>query len=168
MKSSTMTIVIIAVVSVMTAVALSRAEDDGTPTAPRQAGAAGWHRSLPEAIAEATQRGSLIVVDVYADWCGWCKKMEADTLAHPEVQVGLKDFTLLKLNADEQREVVQRYPVRGLPTTLALSSKGELVAARGGYMPVMDYLRFLVAARQRAAYLGGKHPNSFRREGQPW
>ena len=167
MRSSTMTIVIIAVVGVMMAVVLSRAEDDSTSVASRPAATAGWHRSLPEAIAEATQRGSLIVVDVYADWCGWCKKMEADTLAHPEVQVGLKDFTLLKLNADEQREVVQRYPVRGLPTTLVLNSKGELVATRSGYMPVMDYLRFLEAARQRAIYLGEKPPKPLRRGTQP-
>ncbi|HDZ22141.1 hypothetical protein LCGC14_0302150 [marine sediment metagenome] len=109
-----------------------------------------WHRSLSEAIAEAKQRNTVILVDAYAEWCGWCKKLETDTLSDPRVQERMKGFTLLKINTDEQPDLARRFGVTGLPTTLVLNAEGEVVFSQPGYMPPERYLALLARADSRA------------------
>lgn len=48
-----------------------------------------------------------IVIDVYTDWCGWCKRMDATTFVHPEIvkYVGEK-FYAVKFDA-ETRETIR-------------------------------------------------------------
>ncbi len=36
-------------------------------------------------LAETDKNPKKIFVDVYTDWCGWCKKMDKDTFQNGEV-----------------------------------------------------------------------------------
>jgi len=36
-----------------------------------------------EAIAANANNPKMILVDVYTDWCGWCKKMDKETFTDP-------------------------------------------------------------------------------------
>jgi thiol:disulfide interchange protein len=96
-----------------------------------------WSRSLRDAIQIAKDEDKLIVVDVYTDWCGWCKKMDTNIYANPVI-VGLsQQEVFLKLNAedgDEGQEFARRMGVRGFPTTIVLNEKGNPVAAQRGYI----------------------------------
>ena len=103
----------------------------------------GWNYTLPEALTEAKERNTLILVDFYADWCGWCTKLEQDTLSKAEVKTELRKFTLLKLDTDKYPAIARQYNVTGLPTTAVLDANGKLVQSRPGYMPPKDYLLFL-------------------------
>lgn len=50
--------------------------------------------------------GKKYLVDVYTEWCGWCKVMDKKTFTDPEIQAYLKDnFHIVKFDA-EQREPV--------------------------------------------------------------
>ena len=40
---------------------------------------------IEEAYAAAQQDGKKILIDFYTDWCGWCKKLDADTYSKPQV-----------------------------------------------------------------------------------
>lgn len=44
----------------------------------------------------------MLLVDVYTDWCGWCKKMDKETFTDPKVIEYINDkFYAVKLNAED-------------------------------------------------------------------
>jgi len=48
-----------------------------------------------------------IFVDVYTDWCGWCKKMDATTFQDPEIVKYMNDnFYSVKMNAEMKDTLV--------------------------------------------------------------
>lgn len=70
----------------------------------------------------------LVLVDFWAEWCGPCKAL-APILAdiadeYPEVRV-------VKVNADENRQVIDQLAVRGLPTLLLFSEGVECARLLG-------------------------------------
>ncbi len=58
------------------------------------------------AIARAEQNPKPIIVDVYTDWCGWCKKMDAETFENPQIARFVNEkFYAVKFNAEGQAPV---------------------------------------------------------------
>lgn len=65
-----------------------------------------WY-SWEEAIELAENTPKKIFIDLYTDWCGWCKRMDATTFQDPQVVSYMnKHFIAVKFNA-EQKESVQ-------------------------------------------------------------
>lgn len=64
-----------------------------------------WY-SWEEAMALQQQKPRKIFVDVYTDWCGWCKKMDKSTFTDPDVAAVLnRDFYAVKFNAEQKADV---------------------------------------------------------------
>ena len=64
-----------------------------------------WY-TLEEAIEAAQKSPKPILIDMYTDWCGWCKKLDADTFSHDGIaQYINSNFYPVKFNA-EQKEAV--------------------------------------------------------------
>ncbi len=65
-----------------------------------------WH-SIEEAVQLAGKAPRVLVIDVYTDWCGWCKRMDATTFSDPEVvEMMNKHFYPVKLNAEGKEDVI--------------------------------------------------------------
>ena len=47
---------------------------------------AGWVTSVDAAQKKAKTAHRLIFVDLFADWCGWCHKLEANVFEKPGFQ----------------------------------------------------------------------------------
>lgn len=47
-----------------------------------------------------------VFVDVYTDWCGWCKVMDKKTFSHPEVAKYMsKKYYMVKFNAEQKEDI---------------------------------------------------------------
>jgi thioredoxin-like negative regulator of GroEL len=109
----------------------------------RQGRGPDWTRSLPAAKAKAASGHRLIIADIYTDWCGWCKKMDATTWAHPGVVQERDKYVFLKLNAETEPdgiELSRRYRVDSYPTVLLLEPDGNEFDRLEGYMAGEQFL----------------------------
>lgn len=76
------------------------------PGSPIEAGDLSWLH-IQDAGQLKNKEEKMFFVDVYTDWCGWCKVMDKKTFIDPEVQKLLNEnFHVVKFNA-EQKEAIQ-------------------------------------------------------------
>jgi thiol:disulfide interchange protein len=62
--------------------------------------------AIQAAADHKNEEGKMFFVDVYTDWCGWCKVMDKKTFSDPAVQKALNErFHVVKFNA-EQKEAI--------------------------------------------------------------
>lgn len=55
-----------------------------------------------DAVAATESSPKMLLVDVYTDWCGWCKKMDKETFTDPSVIKYVNDtFYAVKLDAED-------------------------------------------------------------------
>jgi thioredoxin-related protein len=67
-----------------------------------------WY-SWEEAIEIADATPKKIFVDLYTDWCGWCKRMDATTFKDPAVVKYMNEhFIAIKFNAEQKENVGYR------------------------------------------------------------
>ncbi|MBI1799589.1 MAG: thioredoxin family protein [Candidatus Eisenbacteria bacterium] len=123
----------------------------------RPAGAAepGW-MSWDEGLRRAAETRRPVLVDVTTEWCGWCKRMDRDVYARPEVRDYLaQHFVRVKLDAESAssatyggkpytgRTLAMRFGVSGYPTTIFLRPGGEHLVNVPGYVPAEQFLMLL-------------------------
>ena len=103
-----------------------------------------WQKSYADALAKAKKEKKLVLVDVYTDWCGWCKKLDKDTYSDKDVQAKLaKDFVAVKVNpetSDEGKKLQEQFSIRGFPYLLFVDGDGKKVAEIVGYKPAAAFL----------------------------
>jgi len=62
---------------------------------------------LEEAVARQQNEPRKIFMDIYTDWCGWCRRMDAQTFTHPVIVKYLNEnFYPVKFNAEQKGPVV--------------------------------------------------------------
>lgn len=115
--------------------------------------------TLSEAAAKLKVEKKPILIDLYTNWCGWCKVMDKNTYTNPMVIKYIEDnFYPVKLDAETKETLnwkgkefvynaeykVNEYAVEitggqlSFPTTVILTADGSAPQAIPGYLKVPD------------------------------
>lgn len=96
-----------------------------------------------EALAASKREGKPIFVDAYAEWCGPCKRMAAQTFPDPKVGAFFNtNFLCLKIDMEKRENAtfVSKFPVSAYPTLLFIDENGALVMKQTGAQGVEGLL----------------------------
>jgi len=106
-----------------------------------------WLTSVPEATAKAKKENKLVLLDFTgSDWCGWCKKLDAETFSKPEFTgYARKKLVLVEVDFPAQKPqsaelkaankaLQAKYRVNGYPTLVVLKPDGTVVWSHEGYL----------------------------------
>ena len=122
-----------------------------------------WN-TFDKGVALAKEQHKKVLVDVYTDWCGWCKKMDSDVYTDSKVIKTLAaKFVLVKLNAESnskhvqyqgkqftEAQFAQAVGVSGYPSTLFFDSAGKPITLLPGFVPADKFVPILT-------YIGDDH-----------
>lgn len=63
--------------------------------------------TIEEAVALNETQPKKFFIDVYTDWCGWCKVMDQQTFQHPAIAAMINQYYHpVKLNAEQKNDIV--------------------------------------------------------------
>jgi thioredoxin-related protein len=100
--------------------------------------------TLEEAIKQNKKEPRKVFVDLYTDWCGWCKVMDKNTFTNAEVIAYVnKKYYAVKHNPEKDGDVqmgsttfktMLNGKVTGYPTTVFMDEKMALIQPLAGYL----------------------------------
>lgn len=115
----------------------------------------GW-TSFDDGMNLAREQKKKVLVDIYTNWCTWCKKMDADTYPNRMVSQELKaNYIAVKLNAESSdrvtfngktmtsAEFAQAVGVTGYPSTLFIDEELQPITVVPGYAPPERFVKIL-------------------------
>ncbi|HEX6088124.1 MAG TPA: thioredoxin fold domain-containing protein [Thermoanaerobaculia bacterium] len=111
-----------------------------------------WHKSIAPAQKIAKEKNQLILVDMFAEWCGWCHRFEREVFPAEAFQNATDDMVLLRLDTEDQKEGTQlarRYQVSSLPTFLLLAPDLSVAGVIRGYAPAPQFVQMLKETRDK-------------------
>lgn len=127
-------------VGIPTAWAGSFGQDSGNRNTTRQKSLF-THTTLDQAWKTAVARQRPMLVLFSTESCHYCTKMLAETYSHPRVQQMLRGHVeTVKVDAREYPALVERLGIRGYPTTLLVSPKGNVLDAIEGFAPAATFM----------------------------
>ncbi len=113
-------------------------------------------KSFEEILKLAQKDKKKVVIQVYADWCSWCKKMEKETFPNSEVQKELqRNFYLYRLNGESSEtieydgrkwtkaEFTKAFGIRGFPSTIFLNFNSKPITVLPGYVDAKAFASIL-------------------------
>ena len=130
--------------------------------------------SWEEAIERQQTEPRKLLVDVYTDWCGWCKEMDKKVFSKPDIAEHISEnFYAVKLNAEQTEDItfdghVFKYdPTNGrrgvhalavalldgrmsYPSVVYLDESNKRITVSPGFKPAKTYLNELT-------YISGGH-----------
>jgi protein disulfide-isomerase len=121
-------------------------------------GAANWTTDYAAALATAKAENKRVVLFFTgSDWCGWCKRLQAEVLTKPEFAAYANESLVLveldfpnrkKLPAAltaQNEKLLDKFKVEGFPTLVVLNNAGKKIGEigyqAGGPVPFVEALK---------------------------
>lgn len=108
-----------------------------------------WVSDLSNARTKAVQTGRPMLIVFGAEWCTYCKKLEATTLSHPQMVKHINSqFVPVHLDYDEDRKIAKILEVEQLPCSVVLSPEADLLGKFTGFKTTTKYYQELSEAKR--------------------
>ena len=116
--------------------------------------------TIEEAAANLKKEKKPVLIDLYTDWCGWCKVMDKKTYSNNNVAAYLQDkFYAVRVDAETKEKIIWNdksynynssyranefsvYITKGrleFPTTIIIPADGSEPQAIAGYLETKDF-----------------------------
>ncbi len=118
----------------------------GTEKAVASSSSIEWQKNFNDALKIAKKEKKPIMLDLYTDWCGWCKELDKRTFVDKHVVQKSKSFIPLKINAEVDAEgpsLVEKYNVQGYPAILFIDSDGTLLTRVNGFIEGPGFVPYM-------------------------
>lgn len=103
-----------------------------------------WQKYDKAVFTKSLKDDRPILLFVKADWCPHCKKMRETTLQDTSVIKTINEsFIPVLVDADNDREIVAKYRVTGLPSFLILNGKDKVLKETSGEVTIVNFLQLL-------------------------
>ncbi len=100
--------------------------------------------TFDEIIKKADKKNKIIMIDMYTDWCHWCKVLDEQTYPDSNVvEQAYKHLICVKRNGEDKAEgtqLVKKYNVNSYPCILFIDTNGEEIERINGYLPPEEYV----------------------------
>lgn len=114
------------------------------PTA--SAEAVSWQTWSEDQFHRAGNQGKLVLLDLSAEWCAYCRRMEATTWKDPGVVALIERHYLPVQVVDERHpELAARYRDHGRPALVIYDASGRELLRKRGYLKP-QWMRWLLEA----------------------
>lgn len=123
--------------------------------------------SIEDAMEKSKTEKRKIFIDIYTDWCGWCKVMDRETFKNPCIANYLnRNFYPVRFNAEQKKDVIFKGTVysyiksgnsgyhsfaaaimRGklsYPTSVFLDENLNLIQPLPGYLTINEFEKIMV------------------------
>jgi thiol:disulfide interchange protein len=103
---------------------------------PAEQGITFFEGKLDQALAQAGKENKLVFLDIYAVWCGPCKRLKATTFKDPAVGEYInKRFVSIAINGEkgEGPALAQKLQLTAYPTLYVLDAKGNVLRKMVGF-----------------------------------
>lgn len=114
-------------------------------------------KPFEEAVVQARAQNKKLIVDIYAPWCPWCRRLQREVYSDTAVQDYVREhFILTRLDAENQSDSLQfrEYTLtpselaiglgtEGYPTTVFLAPDGEYITRLPGFADTPAFLDVL-------------------------
>ena len=117
-----------------------------------------FERSFDEAVKKARAQRKPVMIDFWAEWCGWCHRLDKTTYVDPAVVKLSQDFVAVKIDTEgspAETEVAERLDVTSLPTILFVTPGGHQILRVNGFQGPGKFPRTLERAKEAAVKIMG-------------